>query len=187
MLKLQKEIDRGATRICYGHPDTPNLCVKVYIDANKKLNEIQQEINIYKALKEQLAAYLCFYKNELVETDKGVGLVCELLRDDNGQISQSLVKCKRPLTPEIIAQIHNFTDTLIKEKIYFYDFNIKNFALQIKNGKPQLKYIDLKSYNKYKPWTYLHLEKIIPYLAQRALRQRIKKFYTLLKKYKYIE
>lgn len=187
MLKLQKEIDRGATRICYEHPNSPNLCIKVYINANKKPNEMHQEISIYKILKEQLNTYLCFYEDNLTETDKGLGLVCELLRNDDGQISQSLVKCKRPLTPEIIAQIHNFTDTLIKEKIYFYDFNIKNFALQIKNGKPQLKYIDLKSYNKYKPWTYLHLEKIIPYLAQRALRQRIKKFYTLLKKYKYIE
>ena len=133
---------------------------------------------LYKKLKDTLSPYLCHYEEQLVETNKGIGMVTELLRDSDLTISKPLAHC--PKTPEIKAQIDDFCQRLIDNDIFFYDFNLQNFVIQNLAGKTQLKFIDMKSYRHYKPWTYLGLEKFVPYFARRAMKQRIKKLNQLL-------
>ena len=38
----------------------------------------------------------------------------------------------------------------------------------------------MKSYNDYKPWVYLHLEKVIPALNRRILKRRLAKLFQKL-------
>ena len=182
MLQLQKIIGRGASRTCYEHPNNKNLCIKIYNKKGYGEKELEEEIKVYQEVKTKLSPYICHYEEELVPTNKGKGLATEIIRDDSGEISSSLIRKYKQVTEELYQQLDDFCQRLIKDKIFFYDFNIANFVVQEKDNHQYLKYIDLKSYKKYKPWTYLRLERIIPYLAQRALKQRIKKLYKILKR-----
>ncbi len=178
MIKLNKMIGYGAVRACYEHPQNQRLCIKVFLKQGNAKKSFTDEINLYKKLKDTLSPYLCRYEEQLVETDKGIGMVTELLRDSDLTISKPLAHCTK--TPEIKAQIDDFCQRLIDNDIFFYDFNLQNFVIQKLAGKTQLKFIDMKSYRRYKPWTYLGLEKFVPYFARRAMKQRIKKLNQLL-------
>ena len=178
MIELNKMIGYGAVRACYEHPQNQRLCIKVFLKQGDAKKTFTNEINLYKKLKNILSPYLCRYEEELVETDKGLGMVTELLRDSDLTISKPLANF--PQTPEIKAQIDDFCQRLIKNNIFFYDFNLQNFVVQNIEGKTQLKFIDMKSYRHYKPWTYLGLEKFVPYFAHRAMKQRINKLNQLL-------
>lgn len=179
MIKLKKLIGNGAVRACYEHPQNKRLCIKVLLKKGNAEKTFTNEINLYKKLKNTLSPYLCRYEEELVETDKGIGMITELFRDFDNKISKTLAKIK--LTSEIKHQIDSFTQTLIENDIFFYDFNLQNFVVQRLKDKTQLKYIDMKSYQHYKPWTYIGLEKFIPYFARRAMKQRINKLNALIK------
>lgn len=182
MLQLKKIIGKGASRICYEHPQNKNLCIKIYNKKGYGEKELEEEIKIYQEVKEKLSPYLCHYEERLIPTDQGRGLVTEIIRDDNGEISLTLAKKRPQMKEEAYQQLDDFFQRLLQNKLYFYDFNIANFVVQEKDNHQHLKYIDLKSYKRYKPWTYLKLEKIIPYFAQIALKQRIKKLYNILKR-----
>lgn len=58
---------------------------------------------------------------------------------------------------------------------------LKNFVVQIKDGRKNLYYTDLKSLNNYKSWSFLKLEKIIPSLAKYLMVRRIKRLLIQLK------
>ncbi len=178
MIELNKMIGYGAVRACYEHPQNQRLCIKVFLKQGNAKKSFTDEINLYKKLKNTLSPYLCHYEEQLVETNKGIGMVTELLRNSDLTISKPLAHC--PKTPEIKAQIDDFCQRLIDNDIFFYDFNLQNFVIQNLAGKTQLKFIDMKSYRHYKPWTYLGLEKFVPYFARRAMKQRIKKLNQLL-------
>ena len=124
--------------------------------------------------KNLLGQFLPEYEEKLVESNLGPGLVCELIRNDDGSISHSLrdLLHKGDISPEIIDQIHNYVDIVIKNNIPLYDPNPRNFLVQITNGKKRLVFSDMKTYNEYKPWVYLHLEKVIPFLNRRILKRR---------------
>ena len=81
----------------------------------------------------------------------------------------------KKVSQEVIEQLHRYADIVIKNNIPLYDPNPCNFLIQKKNGKERVVFSDMKSYNDYKPWVYLHLEKIIPALNRRILRRRLSK------------
>lgn len=181
MLKLTNFIGKGATRICFAHPNDANKCVKVsarYKDDDK----LYKELNCYNRVKTQLKDFLLEYEPELIMTDLGRGLVCQLLKDDNGEYSKSLDRYIKKHTIEDVlkAQLLEFSDCLIKNNIFFYDFNLQNFMVQIKDGQKKLYYVDLKSFEHYKSWTFLHLEKIIPPLARYVMTKRLQKIFNRL-------
>ena len=182
MLQLEKIIGKGASRTCYEHPENKNLCIKIYNKKGYGEKELEEEIKIYQTVKEKLTPYLCQYEEKLISTNQGLGLATEIIRDDTGEISLPLAKKHAYVREEFYKQLDDFCNRLLQNKIYFYDFNVANFVVQEKDNHQYLKYIDLKSYKRYKPWTYLKLEKIIPYFAQIALKQRIKKLYNILKR-----
>ena len=64
--------------------------------------------------------------------------------------------------------------------LFFYDFNLRNFVVQIKRGESRLYYIDLKSFDSYKPWTFLHLEKISNTIARRIMAHRLKRLLMMI-------
>ena len=122
-------------------------------------------------------------ENEIISTNQGPGLVCELLRDDNGSYSKSLYYWlfQNKIDYEIISQLWHFSYCLIEHDIFFYDFNLKNFIIQKRNNHKFLYYTDLKSFENYKSWTFLKLEKIITPLARYLMIKRLRRLFKTLK------
>lgn len=181
MLILKDLIGKGATRECYLHPFDANKCVKVPIDG-KNTKILERELRYYDFIKATMNGLVVEYDRELVTTNKGLGLVCELLKDDNGELSKPItfyIKNGR-IDKELESEFHYFVYQLIENQLYFYDFNLNNFVIQVKNGKKKLKYIDLKSFDNNKSWTFLKLEKIISSLAEIIMTRRLKRLYKML-------
>lgn len=181
MLILRNFIAKGATRICFEHPQCPQKCVKVAV-RSRDAHLLGEELRTYSYVKSYLNEYIPEYDGQLVDTNLGKGLVCELLRDDDGNCSKPLGRyCGgRPAAPEIISQLWHFAYCLTAHDIFFYDFNLQNFVVQQKNGKPCLRFTDLKSFDNYKSWTFLRLEKIIPPLARYLMLRRLKRLFAAL-------
>ncbi len=181
MLILERIINKGARRLCLHHPHDPNKCVKVAMNY-KHVWQLENELEGYKKTKHLLADFLPEYEEELVETNLGPGLVCELIRNDDGTVSPWLVDDMRKgaISPDIVEQLQRYADIVIQNNIPLYDPNPCNFLIQIKNGKKRVVFSDMKSYNDYKPWVYLHLEKVIPALNRRILKRRLAKLFQKL-------
>lgn len=181
MLHLTELIGHGATRESYRHPLDRNKCVKILIGKDDP-EYLKHEIKHYPRLKKILGDFIVQYDTALVDTDKGSGLVCELLQDDNGELSQSLniYKVLHGLDADIKNQLDRFVSILLKHNLFFYDFNMKNFVVQIKNGTQQLKYIDLKSYRSNKSWAFLKLESFVHPFARIIMLRRLKRLYQVL-------
>lgn len=183
MLKLNNIISQGGTRACYQHPKDAEKCVKVFLKNCKAEKIFNKELAVYTKVKPCLKNFLCNYDENLVETDKGLGLVTELIVDDNGEPSIPLVTylVSGKMNSQIITEINKFVNCIMDNNIFFYDFNLMNFVVQVKNGQYNLKYIDLKSYHRNHSWTYLKVERIFPPLAKKIMRRRLKRLYELLK------
>ena len=176
MLKLERIINMGARRLCLFHPEDPTKCVKIAMHYSN-VWQLRNELLGYKRTRHLLKDFLPEYEEELVETNLGPGLVCELVCNDDGSVSRWLVDNLRSgsISPDIVEQIKRYADIVISNNIPLYDPNPCNFLVQIKNGKERLVFSDMKSYNDYKPWVYLHLEKVIPALNRRILKRRLAK------------
>ena len=180
MLILNKLIAEGAYRLCYEHPDHKEWCVRV----PKKSGDykvLKLELTNYHKVKKVLSKYITAYQEDLVETNYGLGLVSELLRDDNGKISEPIYEYMKNMDEDLSVQLKDFFSILIYTQTFFFDFNLKNFIIQIKNGKKELKFIDLKSLNMNRSWSFLQLEHVIPALALWKMKRRMKRFYEEIK------
>ena len=174
MLVLKKCIGKGAFRECYEHPDDKSKCVKIFLKKEDR-SVFQREFKNYSLLKDQLKDYIIPCEKELVETDKGMGMVCDLVRDDDGSASKMIWKYQ--MDDEIKQELDKFTSVLLSRNLFFYDFNENNFIIQIKDGKKKLKFIDLKSYRRNKSWTFLKLENVFDFLARIIMKRRLKRLY----------
>ncbi len=181
MLILRDFIGKGATRLCFAHPSCSQKCVKI-VSRSKDAHLLEEELRTYSFVKTYLNEYIPEYDRELVDTNFGKGLVCELLKDDDGMCSKTLGDyCRdRSVVSEIVGQLWHFAYCLAEHDIFFYDFNMKNFVVQRKNGKLCLRFIDLKSYNKYKSWMFLRLEKVVTPLARYLMLRRLKRLFSVL-------
>lgn len=183
MLKLTTLIGKGATRECYAHPHKKEKCVKIFPKSELARASFCKELEVYRTVRPFLGNYICTYDSELVNTDKGIGLVSELILDDDGKTSRPLISylINNLINDEIIEQINNFTALLLKHNLFFYDFNLMNFVIQNKDGHHHLRYIDMKSFRRYKSWSFLGLERISPVVARRIMIRRLKQMYKKLK------
>lgn len=174
MLKLEKIINKGGRRLCLYHPENPDKCVKVAMN-HRHTWQLQNELDAYKKVRELLRDFIPEYEENLVETNLGPGLVCDLITDDDGSPSQWLYYYIRDnkLTPELKEQLKEYARIVAEHGIPLYDPNPCNFLVQNKGGKQRIVFSDMKSYNDYKPWTYLHLEKHIPWLKRCIVKKRM--------------
>lgn len=182
MLILNKFIGHGATRICFEHPQDATKCIKI-ATSDKNNKQLSRELKTYFSIQSYLSEYLLKYETEIISTNQGPGLVCELLRDDDGSYSRPLDYWlfQNKIDDEIISQLWHFSYCLIEHDIFFYDFNLKNFIIQKRNNHKFLYYTDLKSFENYKSWTFLRLEKIITPLARYLMIKRLKRLFNTLK------
>jgi len=164
--------NEGAMRRCYCHPDNENKCLKI-AKGHDLINE--HDLESCTAVKAILNQYIAVYDAALADTNLGKALVCEFIRDSDGQPSQSFAEYRKTqkTNQQLTDQFLDFFDLLQKNDLFFYDLNPKNFIVQRTKNREHLKYTDLKSLGKTK--TALALEKT-PYFARKKLKRRICRF-----------
>ena len=179
VLLLQERIGHGATRDCWQHPMHDNLCVKVNLE-NRKNNSLLYEIYVYERIKHLLPGFVAAVHPELIETDKGQGLVSELVRDEDGRISPSLREYFKSGgdMKEILNPLNRIIKRMIVRNIFFLDLNTGNFAVQTLHGKKTVIMIDIKSLNRAGFVGFLHLERIFAPLARNIMFRRIRRLYN---------
>jgi len=203
-LILEKLISTGRTRLIYEHPEDEKLLVKVprpysvfgdsrrHISARALLKTFmpnrfsgnKRELAAYKKTKILLSDYLPKHGEFLVETNFGKGLVAQKIIDECGRTSiplETYLTINETIDAALLRAFEQFFQTLITHRLYFYDFNRKNFVIQQNNSDLKLFFTDLKGYRKDRaliPLTCLH-----PNIAKAKMLRRINAFHeTYLKR-----
>ncbi len=134
MLEINSEpIGQGRERACYVHPDDPRLAVKLPLTDTSE--QSQREIRFYRKLRRRKAMHSKHIPafHGLADTNHGTGIVVDLIRDYDGQISRPMnwylaegypVEEFEPLLKELYE---SFLDNRI---IFNHDLTIGNLLLQ---------------------------------------------------------
>ncbi len=182
MLYLTEYIGGSAVRECYVHPLDRNLCVKV-VKHKADLPELTREICVAKLLVPYLRDYIVRYDGGLVETDKGPGLVCELVRnEDDGELALSLAQYQERFGAEDVEpELRKVLQCLILNNLFFYDFNRSNFVVKrMASGDKKVVFIDLKGFHKNHYMGFLKMERFIAPLARNIMFRRMRTLYREL-------
>ena len=182
MLYLTEYIGGSAVRECYVHPLDRNLCVKV-VKHKADLPELTREISVAKLLAPYLKDYIVRYDGGLVETDKGPGLVCELVRnEDDGELALSLAQYQERFGAENVEpELRKVLESLIRDNLFFYDFNRSNFVVKhMASGAKKVVFIDLKGFHKNHYMGFLKMERFIAPLARNIMFRRMRTLYREL-------
>ena len=182
MLYLTEYIGGSAVRECYVHPLDRNLCVKV-VKHKADLPELTREISVAKLLAPYLKDYIVRYDAGLVETDKGLGLVCELVRnEDDGELALSLAQYQERFgADDVEPELRKVLESLIRDNLFFYDFNRSNFVVKrMASGGKKVVFIDLKGFHKNHYMGFLKMERYIAPLARNIMFRRMRTLYSEL-------
>lgn len=179
MLYLHGLIGKGGIRECYRHPFRKDKCVKI---AQKKewIPELLREAQTAQLIAPYLNDFIIDYDNELVETNKGPGLVCTLVCDDRGGPAPTLGTFlqRGNSISQVERQLNSFINRLISCDIFFYDLNLGNFVVTGSHPKSKkLFFIDLKSLHKNGYLGFLKMERYIAPLARIIMFRRIRRLY----------
>ena len=127
-------IGKGRCRSAYIDPDNEDRCVKIvhYIDRKKCFGESNKENKYFKHLVKKNIDWSMIpkYYGE-VNTNKGKGLVFEIVKDYNGEISKSLeyyfeTEERMNLIPNPMEKLQNLKNYVIKNKILSRDIRFHN-------------------------------------------------------------
>ena len=91
MLEITKKpIGMGKERMCFVHPEDPRLAIK--IPREKVSQQSQREIKFYRKLKKRGGVHDRHIPkfHGLCETNRGVGIVVDLIRNYDGEIARPL-------------------------------------------------------------------------------------------------
>lgn len=155
----------GHQRAIYQHPRDPALLIKTMRpesvakrwDARerwtKRLRRTRHYIGYLRELKEYIAAYTLKNANPplariagLVETDVGLGLVCEKVRGADGALAPTLFQCWLEYggePPWARAALEEFRDSLLKHNVIVGDLNAANVVYgSDSRGGPRLVMVD---------------------------------------------
>ena len=182
MLYLTEYIGGSAVRECYVHPLDRNLCVKV-VKHKTDLPELTREISVAKLLAPYLKDYIVRYDDGLVETDKGLGLVCELVRnEDDGELALSLAQYQERFgADDVEPELRKVLESLIRDNLFFYDFDRSNFVVKrMASGGKKVVFIDLKGFHKNHYMGFLKMERYIAPLARNIMFRRMRTLYREL-------
>ncbi len=180
MLVLTDFLGKGSSRLCFKHPTEAEKLVKIP-SRFKEAASFDREIRAFYAAKPVLNDFIARNAPRVVDTNLGKGLECDAFFDDDGSLSKTLGHYSENgrICSELAEQLDFFAYNLLAHDLFFYDFNLNNFVVQIANGKKRLKYIDMKSFCRYKGWCFLKLENVCAPLARVLMRRRLKKLFCL--------
>jgi len=170
-------ISSGTGRVCYLHPTNPNRVIKLPAGGKKEaLQANMRELKGYQLLIREHVDLCCIsHCYGFVETDRGTGLVCDCIRDDNGEISKTIrdiVVCEDGCDIDSILQVaEKLCDLLISKNIFLFDLNLGNIVLRrMHTGAFQAVVIDLKG--RYENHEFIPLSSYLKYFARKKLKRR---------------
>jgi hypothetical protein len=134
MLQITKKpIGMGKERMCFVHPEDPRLAIKI---AKGKVNEqSKREIKFYRNLQkrgETVDSHIPKFHG-LCETNKGPGIVVDLIRNYDGEISRPLNWYLAQGFPieEFEPRLEELKQSFLKNLIIFnHDMTIGNLLVQ---------------------------------------------------------
>lgn len=176
-LSEQMVINRGRERVCYIHPENSHLVIKIpRNNRGRNAGANQDELQGYLILREE-GKDLSFVSHchGFIDTDRGQGLVCDCIRDDDGAIAKTIwdiVVFQDECDVEYIIKVaERLCDFLMSNQIWLFDLNLKNIALkQLADGTYKPYIIDLKG--RYANREFIPLSRYISYFAAKKLQRR---------------
>ena len=127
-------IGKGQDRECYQHPICRNKCIKVTVSKNYRQHF--HDIKNYRLLERRGIdwTYLSRFYN-LCETNLGIGLVFELIKDYNGTVSKTLdhrlrFKHLKINSPSLNKALSILKEFLLEEGITTRDLKGSNILVQ---------------------------------------------------------
>ena len=175
-------VGRGTLRACYQHPEDETLIIKVGrsdqdggIDANRK------EFLSYQKIRERhVKLDHISHCHGFIETDRGQGLVCDCIRDSNGEIAKTIwdivVYEEDCDIDKILKTARTLCDYLISQDLFLFDINLKNIVLREGSDNSYRAYaIDLKG--PYDNKEFLQLSSRITFLGRRKLKRRAQQLF----------
>lgn len=167
MLELSRSspIALGHQRAIYQHPDDPGLLVKTMRPESvarrweapghgfKRLPRARQYVGMLREIKEYIATHTRADADPpivriagLVETDLGLGLVCEKVCDADGGMAPTLFQCwldHGGEPPWAHDALEAFRDGLLRNNVIVGDLNAANVAYgRDSRGGPRLLMVD---------------------------------------------
>lgn len=127
-------VGTGTNRSCYQHPNDKSKCVKVTISGD--FTESNREKKYYKFLEKRDVSWEMLAKYYgTVETNMGEGLVFEIVRDEDGEVSQPLIHyfSSENLTDtlkEPMKKLQTLKKYLLNERIIVKDLSLANILYQ---------------------------------------------------------
>lgn len=132
-------IGKGSERICYQHPNDPNLCIKVRYRVKRSRDESEREFDYAQSLKRpDLAPYAL--PIEWVETSGGKGLIFPLIRDGDGSLSMALGKLNDK--SKLAGLFDDFAESILANHLSVTDLRLQNLVLQKNNDGERIVMID---------------------------------------------
>lgn len=183
MIYLRDYIGGSAVRQCYRHPLDDGKCVKVA--KNKKdIPGLMREVRISRLVRPYIGDYIVRYEDELIETDKGPGLVCTLVRNEiDWTVAPALAVYQKNdgRLEDIEPDLREILRRLIEYNLFFYDFNRGNFVVRTApDSGRHLVFIDLKGFHKNSYSGFLKMERFIAPLARIIIFRRMRTLYREL-------
>ena len=127
-------LSSGSNRQCYYHPHDANLCVKV-LHKESPVKTQTREIKYFNLLKRRnITSPMIAELVEVVPTNRGTGVVFELVRDVDGQVAKTVGHYLKRDDPFFNRLVVDKLDELIKhlvgKNIIFRDLITENVVLR---------------------------------------------------------
>lgn len=176
-LSEQMVINKGRERVCYIHPENNQLVIKIPRNSRgRNSGANQDELQGYRILrKEGKDLSFVSHCHGFIDTDRGQGLVCDCIRDDDGAIAKTIwdiVVLQDDCDVDYIIKVaEKLCDFLMTNQIWLFDLNLKNIVLkQLADGNYKPYIIDLKG--RYANHEFIPLSRYINYFARKKLQRR---------------
>jgi serine/threonine protein kinase len=124
-------IGEGRDRICYEHPAIHEQCIKISKKSDKQSKREMHYFNFLKNKNTNLSKISTFLG--VVETNKGLGYAFDLIRDNDGNVSKTLLQSlntKEFTIQDIKLQLSSLKEYLITNNICVRDISPSNISCQ---------------------------------------------------------
>jgi hypothetical protein len=154
----------GGRRYCFVHPDDPGKCIKILSprgnpEKRKKeavwykrfrplswFDDNKRELQSFLELKERGEEVWNHFPRcyGIQSTSKGDGIVTDLIRNEDGTISQTVKQYIRENghTPELLAALEGFFEMFLRQRIVTRDILHHNLVVQVASKKMTIYMID---------------------------------------------
>lgn len=175
------EIGKGTTRICFPHPQNPNILIKLEKKKQKSKSNLWEARYYGEIVKRHGEVAGVIRVLGFVETNMGQGLMVEAVRNADGTLSRPISDLvdnpekTRHWPPEkVFDAVKALTDRLLSLDIRLFDLNMGNIVLrEDEKGVFTAFAIDLKG--PYDNKEHIPLSSWLSFFARRKMKRRSEK------------